>query len=904
MTVPELGFQSTDSLVHPSKFFPAEIHVPHHQLRNFISTAYDDKIYYVHNFDIFVLNLKKQQRVLVATVPFEARCLAARHGWICVGGETKGDCAFVRIGEDNYKPGQYGHDLIVEMLGKEIVNSMTIHRIPSKHAGQPEETVVLISNNDKTVTLYSLSQQEILCVLAHEDPMNYASMSPDCSMIAAVGDSNRVHFYRREDALNDNIKSKSPTAYQEYNWGEFAKPLVPAGEGVWDDFSFAVAFSPSGQYCAVSAQGGAISVFDMTRLRKCHRGTEPERAIICTFRSSRTNLWGCVRSLSFSPEPWDLLAWTEDHGTIGVADIRQGFVRRQCLSLDRGATETVEVENATPEEYREMDVKERLKHQYMQMQRMRALRGHPPLGARSLGDTHGQQPAETSLNQDTSDLDARERSVLEALESTMDDVEHHSLRPYSINYTSSPNVRPSTTSSDLRREYDVQLLNPGAQMSGSHAPRRRSSVVLSESTANRYLPQPELNRALMTASPAQMSEDNSTPPMSTNDLTPSGSSASQPLPYNIPPSDPWHVIEAHLAGTQPSDQPASLARIEAAIYAERQLSNRLESHLADERRLSGLLRTELEARERLLEAHQQQLESEQLAEARSPSIERILQRQLQSEQENNRRRSNEIESEITSNSRRVERLMAERESLLTRAMEVQTRAPESAISSALPTINTRSISGNELDRTLRQMEEERRIHRQRIQELELQVRGAESRVGTVSTQSPSEQARSGSERISDARFLAAARPGHSTASLRRAQQMDQYGVPYGIPYGSRSAVSTPPVYISRLRAAAAASRRTETVVSDIRSTIPRNSELAGRVSENDMRLARTMLHAAVMDANGNWISGHPVRRNVTQQTRAASVTNTVARTNAIEELTRDRGVGTAGIGWNADGSYL
>jgi hypothetical protein len=39
--------------------------------------------------------------------------------------------------------------------------------------------------------------------------------------------------------------------------------------------------------------------------------------------------------MAFSPGPTDLLAWTEDRGRVGIADIRTGFDSRQILYLDR-----------------------------------------------------------------------------------------------------------------------------------------------------------------------------------------------------------------------------------------------------------------------------------------------------------------------------------------------------------------------------------------------------------------------------------------------------------------------------------------------------------------------------------------------------------------------------------------
>ena len=38
--------------------------------------------------------------------------------------------------------------------------------------------------------------------------------------------------------------------------------------------------------------------------------------------------------MEFSPEPYDLLAWTEDHGRVILADIRHSFMSRQVITMD------------------------------------------------------------------------------------------------------------------------------------------------------------------------------------------------------------------------------------------------------------------------------------------------------------------------------------------------------------------------------------------------------------------------------------------------------------------------------------------------------------------------------------------------------------------------------------------
>lgn len=95
--------------------------------------------------------------------------------------------------------------------------------------------------------------------------------------------------------------------------------------------SFAACFSSTGEFLAVGTQYGTISIFHVPSL------THPQaNPLITSFNSSRSNAeFGAVRDMAFSPGPYDLLAWTEDRGRVGVADVRKCFDSRQILHLDK-----------------------------------------------------------------------------------------------------------------------------------------------------------------------------------------------------------------------------------------------------------------------------------------------------------------------------------------------------------------------------------------------------------------------------------------------------------------------------------------------------------------------------------------------------------------------------------------
>lgn len=896
MAIDPLFFNETSSIAYPEHFYPVEIEVSHHQLRNFISTVYHDKIFYVNKHDVYILDLETLESSLLVTIEFDARCLAAAHGWVCVGGETRGDCAFIHIGEYDGQPGTFCHDLDIKMLGKEIVNAMNIQvlRADPEDVRARDEIVVLVSNNDSTVTVYSLCQRIVLTTISHPKPMNYAALSPDSTIMAAVGDENKVYFLRRSLVPNTSDEKPDTSCFPEYEWLALADPEIPRGSLQPEDFSFAIAFSPDGRLCAVSSQGGAITVFDMDAITD--RVKPAEDAIICNFRSSREDsLWGCVRSMAFSPEHWDVLAWTEDHGRVGLADVRQGFQRRQHIRLDESKATTVEVHDATPSELKSLNHQDRMYRQ--RRQRQQALRGHPPVGARLLSDDREAQGELIRLTpQEVDDLSRRERSMDEALEAALGE----SVRPpYSITYFPSRDSQSS-------RDYEVQLLNPSSRTTPSHIPRRRSSVVLSASLSAQRLAVDESSRMAMTASPGPISDDGMPPPMSTNDLTPaSGTNSSQPLPYNIPPSDPWHVIEASLASQSqrneqgsPAPQPASLQRIEAAISNERQLQNYMNRQLGDEQRLLAMLRSAIAARDRSQHIRQQEPRSEQTnADTLSPHIERALALELSHDVSQCQIRLQQLVDMIGNMPRRLNQLRDERETLRYRARNAITYDrvfPASARSSALPTISLARVDLTEMEQRLQRIEDERDFMVRQTEQMERDVRRAENHIELASFSNEAVQAQprdrirtSANDRNDSStymnRLLAGNEPSSTTSESPYRAIIDQTRTPISSEDYRQSNVAR------RMRHRNAQSTADSGIS---RSTVLRVSDhiTSTRYTPTDLYTARVMASRTGADGNGNW--------------RRFGQTQAPTNTTAIEEILREGGVGTAGIGWSPDGLKL
>ncbi|KAJ5281699.1 hypothetical protein N7478_007071 [Penicillium angulare] len=379
MTSDSLSHRPTESLVLPNKrrFFPFRIPNFHSQLRHYISTADPDRIYVVVDRIVYAIHISAQKREGIAVLPFEPRCLAAGHGWIAVGGPDSGECAFIRIDERGlqvhdessplhasdvdsalpldldlpsgfHSPGTSGSDtglpprsgrrtlpeLVIHKFGGSIVNSVTIHRFPNNGEGTSHEDVMILSNNDKTVTVYSLTRSKVLKSFIHTTCMNYATVSPDKTILAAVGDENQVYFYR---ILREWRSTSAEAGRRLARWDWEVLPCIEMDIGMRqeDACCFTIAFSPSSHLCAIGSQSGVITVLDVEVIRKYDGEGFDENAILYQFLASRPcQEGGAVRCLTFSPEPWDLLVWLEGSGRAGVADVRQVFCRRQLLRLD------------------------------------------------------------------------------------------------------------------------------------------------------------------------------------------------------------------------------------------------------------------------------------------------------------------------------------------------------------------------------------------------------------------------------------------------------------------------------------------------------------------------------------------------------------------------------------------
>lgn len=472
MAVDDFLGRETDTFVLPARsYYPTKIPIAHYQLRHFISCPEPDLLYYASGFDVYCLNVVTHTQAHVTTLPWEARCSAAGHGFVCVGGGDDGNFAAIKVtgfpptdpsAIDASLPLDFEHRLPrppllsaaasrvrLEKIGEDIVNSISIHKLPA-HGDRPEEVVAVLTNNDKTVRLYSLAHNLELMVLDLPFAMNHATISPDGQMLVAVGDAPVAFFFQQ--AKVEKASSSKPAETRgimippEWELLERVTLFRPANSHA--DGYFTTAWSPSGRLCAVGSECGYITVFDMDLLKLVEYGEDAIVQLMCSTRPDTVTSAGAVRTIHFSPAPWDFLVWSEDQGRVCVADLRAGSKVKQVLTLDPKESDLQRIEIAdfdltiSPEMHdlrREAD--------FVRGYR-RALDSEGAAGMDHASTYLETDPERNGLHRragvvesdnDPEGLTAREWQVLEALRTTRPRGEGREpgVTPRSINYTSS-----------------------------------------------------------------------------------------------------------------------------------------------------------------------------------------------------------------------------------------------------------------------------------------------------------------------------------------------------------------------------------------------------------------------------------------------------------------------------------
>ena len=431
--------------------------------------------------------------------------------------------------------------------------------------------------------------------------MNHATLSPNQELLVAVGDAPRAFFCKR---LRLPISGADDQAsFANYEWLEIAEPRLSLADS--QDACFTTAWSPSGHVCAVASQTGTITIFDTLGIKD---DMDADEAVIEVLKASRPvsnhDFCGAVRSMSFAPAPWDLLAWAEDQGRVCVTDLRDAFRSRQTIELDpdspslnRASMSEMEDAQNTVEE-RNIQIEAR----FLQQQR-EALEAHNfPAAINRTTDSlelTAQRTAQRRrhldegndpLSEHFGELTERERQTIEAIgisrlqRNEQPGTGSSQRTPYSVDYShafgtgsttrqSEPNntnttssVTPQTLPQNYRQmesireyirqrslEHNLERTRTGSR---SYQPRRRSSVVISNSNSHNR-PSSSHSSSLrpigqaaptLSRSPSRLTSDTANPNANSN-------ATLAPPTFTSLIGDPWQTISDAMAlpNTAPSE---------------------------------------------------------------------------------------------------------------------------------------------------------------------------------------------------------------------------------------------------------------------------------------------------------------------------------------------------------------
>ncbi|KAJ4270025.1 hypothetical protein NW762_001698 [Fusarium torreyae] len=377
----------TEALVSKQsrKHYRIPVRSQHWQLRSLVSAEKQNIVYFPGgngSNHVQRLNTTTRECETIKLLTFAPRCLVAEKGWLCCGSES-GDFVAMRLDEGNDDshgpPSELDPDTRLSLgldsredsifsllsrarrsnksliaksmkLAKDRVNCITLWFPPTTlpaHGRAYTEPVAVLANNDRTVTLVSLhdfdqkEKTEALDVITYPDFVNRSLISPDGQLLISILDDPYLYIHERVKKVAESpaIRSSEPTAYQ---WEQTQRILLKSQRK--DDRtdsrgSFAACFSDSGAYLAVGTQHGTISIFNAGLL------ADPDAdPLITTFQSSRPHSGpGAIRDMAFCPGPYGMLAWTEDRGHVGIADMRSNFVVRQIVNIEEPVFEHINI---------------------------------------------------------------------------------------------------------------------------------------------------------------------------------------------------------------------------------------------------------------------------------------------------------------------------------------------------------------------------------------------------------------------------------------------------------------------------------------------------------------------------------------------------------------------------------
>ncbi|KNC75590.1 hypothetical protein SARC_11888, partial [Sphaeroforma arctica JP610] len=230
---------------------------------------------------------------IMPDLSFKPNSLCSKFGYVVAGGQRS------QLVVKNLVGGR-SHTV---SLGGSINNSMGMYRTDTGIR-------LLVSNNDESVKVYSLSGMDHIVDIAIPFAVNNTAVSPDNRTMLVVGDSKVGLFY--------DIRGGTYTRTTSFNACQNA--------------AFSCNWNYAGDKVAVACQDGSIAVWDMKYLSK---------PLTSISSSQSPNTSGACRGVKFShSSSMDLLVFTEHESLVHVVDTR-AYVEKQTLRPSPDLTQGV-----------------------------------------------------------------------------------------------------------------------------------------------------------------------------------------------------------------------------------------------------------------------------------------------------------------------------------------------------------------------------------------------------------------------------------------------------------------------------------------------------------------------------------------------------------------------------------
>jgi len=271
--------------VRPAGTYAQPTTIQHWQLRDLVASSDNSsEVYCVNGEKVILYDTITQESKIVQQLNYQPTSMTVAHGFLATGG-TKSELDVFSLTE--------GTTICKNYVGGNVNNALHIGKDNSG------ELRLFLSNNDKTVKVFSLPSMTVIVTLTFPIAINYASLSPDGNFLVAVGDSNQTYLY----------SAVQNSGYQRIRTFSEAS-----------DSGMCCAWNSSGMCFASASQDGSVCVWDL-------RSTK----VLSKLQTQDKN---ACRVVKFSSGLTDLMAFSEHHSRFHVVDART-FAYEQVVTASQ-----------------------------------------------------------------------------------------------------------------------------------------------------------------------------------------------------------------------------------------------------------------------------------------------------------------------------------------------------------------------------------------------------------------------------------------------------------------------------------------------------------------------------------------------------------------------------------------